>query len=244
MKRILKLCYAYFAVFVGWYLLYVLVRSPIVPPPAAAIVNFFQIFPSKLWLNLLVSTFRILISLTVALLAGTAIGVFSASCGRLDEIISPIVYLLYPVPKIAFLPVLMVFFGLGDLPKVVLIVIIIVFQFILSTRDAVKKIPRELTVFAQSLNLSRRNHFLHFTLPAILPAVFTSLRINIGIGIAVLFFAENFATKYGIGYFIMNNWVMANYLDMYGGILGVSLLGMVLFAVVDGVERRVCRYRL
>ncbi|MCL2323063.1 MAG: ABC transporter permease subunit, partial [Oscillospiraceae bacterium] len=128
--------------------------------------------------------------------------------------------------------------------KIILIIIIIIFQFILSVRDAVKKIPIELVMFEKSLDLNVYNRFFHFILPAILPAVFTSLRINIGISIAVLFFSESFATKYGIGYFIMNNWVMANYLDMFSAILGVSLLGVVLFAIVDLVEKKICHYQL
>ncbi|MCL2323033.1 MAG: ABC transporter permease subunit, partial [Oscillospiraceae bacterium] len=147
MKKFVKSCYAYIIVLFFWYILYISVNSPIIPSPTNTIVNFFKIFTDKLFMNIIYSTYRIIISLGIALVLGTSIGVLSASINRLDDFISPIVYLLYPVPKIAFLPVLMVFFGLGDLPKIILIIIIIIFQFILSVRDAVKKIPIELVMF-------------------------------------------------------------------------------------------------
>ncbi len=64
--------------------------------------------------------------------------------------------------------------------------------------------------------------------------------MSIGVSIATLFFSENFATTYGIGYFIMNCWVMADYVQMFAGILAMSLMGVLLFKAIDFMEKKLC----
>lgn len=161
---------------------------------------------------------------------------------KVDDFISPIIYILYPLPKVAFLPVLMILWGLGDLPKIILIIIIIIFQIVLAARDGVKEIPKELFMSVRSLDLSKIGVYRHLILPAILPKIFTALRICIGVSISVLFFAENFATTYGIGYFIMNSWSMVNYLEMFSGIFALGLLGLLLFKILDLIEDIFCKW--
>ena len=151
-------------------------------------------------------------------------------------------YILYPLPKVAFLPILMIIFGLGNAPKIMLIVFIIIFQFILAARDGIKEIPKELFYSVYSLSLSRVQVYYHLIIPSVLPKVITALRNSIGVSIAVLFFAENFATTYGIGYFIMNSWAMVNYVEMFSGIIALSLLGLILFKLIDYLEERLCPY--
>ena len=82
--------------------------------------------------------------------------------------------------------------------------------------------------------------FFRLYLPSALPRLFSALRISVGIGIAVLFFAENYAAEYGLGYFIMNSWVMINYPMMYAGILTLGFLAWLLLLGVDRLERRLC----
>jgi ABC-type nitrate/sulfonate/bicarbonate transport system permease component len=78
-------------------------------------------------------------------------------------------------------------------------------------------------------------------LPACLPAVLTSLRVSIGTAIAVLFFAESFATTSGLGYYIIvETWGRLAYAQMYAGVVAMSLLGLALYFVVDNLERRLC----
>jgi NitT/TauT family transport system permease protein len=209
----------------------------------STIVRFNYIFLGTLLPHLLASAIRIFIALFISLILGVAIGVCCAKVKILDELLTPVVYILYPVPKIAFLPVLMVFFGLGEKPKIILIILITIFQFIISARDSIKKISPQINIFAKSLNLSKWSNLLNFTLPAILPDIFTSLRINIGISIAVLFFSETFATRYGMGHFIMHHWFMANYLDMFSGILALTIFGVFLFKILDMLEAKMCKGR-
>jgi NitT/TauT family transport system permease protein len=216
--------------------------SSVIPSPFATILNFIAIFPGTLSINLLVSLARILTAVLISLIFGTVIGLWIGMNKKADALITPVVYILYPLPKIAFLPILMILFGLGNTPKIVLIIIIIIFQIILSVRDGVKEIPKELFYSVKSLGLKKTETYRHLILPAVTPKIITSLRISIGVSISVLFFGENFATTYGIGYFIMNSWLMVNYLEMFSGILALSLLGLLIFKLIDLLEYKLCRW--
>jgi NitT/TauT family transport system permease protein len=68
------------------------------------------------------------------------------------------------------------------------------------------------------------------------------MRISIGVSISVLFFAENFATKWGIGYFIMNSWLLVDYTAMFSGILALSLLGLIMFSLIDMLDKKFCSW--
>ena len=237
-----KTLYAGTAILLFWYILHLTVASAAIPSPYKTIVNFIAIFPGTLSLHLAVSLLRISAAVLLSLIVGSLIGLWTGTSEKADAFVTPLVYMLYPLPKIAFLPILMILLGLGNTSKVALIVIIIIFQIIIAVRDGVKEIPKELFYSVRSLGLNRPEIYRHLILPAVLPKIITSLRISIGVSISILFFGENFATTYGIGYFIMNSWLMANYVEMFSGILALSLMGLLLFKLIDLAENRYCRW--
>ena len=235
-----KTLYAAFIVLLFWYILHFTVGSYAIPSPYKTILNFIEIFPGTLSLHILVSLGRILAAIIISLILGSFIGLWIGLSKKADELISPIVYILYPLPKIAFLPILMILFGLGNTPKIVLIIIIIIFQIIIAARDGVREIPKELFYSVLSLGLSKLEIYRHLIIPAVMPKIITSLRISVGVSISILFFGENFATTYGIGYFIMNSWLMVNYVEMFSGILALSIMGLILFKLIDLLEMKLC----
>lgn len=237
-----KTLYAVFIVLLFWYVLHLTVGSSAIPSPYITILNFIGIFPATLSLHLLVSLGRILAAVLISLLLGGLIGLWIGLSKKADEFITPIVYILYPLPKIAFLPILMILLGLGNTPKIVLIIIIIIFQITIAARDGVQEIPKELFYSVLSLGLNKVDIYRHLIIPAVLPKIITSLRISVGVSISVLFFSENFATTYGIGYFIMNSWLMVNYVEMFSGILALSMMGILLFKWIDLMENKLCRW--
>ncbi|WP_097027950.1 ABC transporter permease [Clostridium peptidivorans] len=235
-----KTLYGIFIVVLFWYILHLTVSSSAIPSPYKTLLNFIEIFPSTLSLHLLVSLARITAAILISLVFGSLIGLWIGMSKRADELITPIVYILYPLPKIAFLPILMILFGLGNTPKIVLIVIIIIFQIIVAARDGVREIPKELFYSVTSLGLNKVEIYRHLIIPAVLPKIITALRISVGVSISVLFFGENFATTYGIGYFIMNSWLMVNYVEMFSGILALSIMGFLIFKLIDMLENKLC----
>lgn len=240
--RWLQTLYGMLAILLFWYIMHIAVGSAAIPAPHASILHFFRIFPGELSRHLLVSLGRISVALAVSLVLGGAIGLWMGFSERADRWLSPVVYLLYPLPKIAFLPVLMILFGLGETSKIVLIIIIIIFQILVAARDGVREIPKELYFSVLSLGIDRGGLYRHLILPATLPKIMTALRICVGVSISILFFGENYATTYGIGYFIMNSWLMADYVEMFSGILALSLMGFLLFKGIDLLETRWCRW--
>ena len=140
------------------------------------------------------------------------------------------------------LPVIFLLFGLGDLSKVILILLILYFQIGLAVYDAVKSIGDDIFLSAKTLRLNRFQLFRHIVLPAIMPGLLSSLKTSVGIGIAVLFFAETYATDQGLGYFIMNHWSLLNYEEMYSGILLLGIIGFFIFRCIDYLRFKLVKW--
>lgn len=235
--------YSLVLVLIVWQALAMLLKIPIIPSPAAVLVDLLQIFQGRMELHLLYSLGRILAGIAISLVLGVSIGLLMGYFAKADKILSPLVYFTYPVPKIALLPVVMLLFGLGEASKLIMIVLIIVFQIIVTARDAVRSIPPEMFRSLQSLGARKVQIFKEIIIPASMPEVLTSTRLALGTAVSILFFTETFGTEYGMGYFIMDAWMRVNYLDMYAGIVMLSILGFCLFSVLDVAEKYFCSWR-
>jgi NitT/TauT family transport system permease protein len=162
----------------------------------------------------------------------------------LNGLFSPVIYLLYPVPKVVLVPIVLLFFGIGDLPKIVIIFLILFFQVLVLVRDQAAGIRPELIQSVRSLGAGRRALFRFVYLPASLPAILTALRQSVGTAVAVLYVAELFATQKGLGYYIyFNGSTLFDYPTMYAGIIALSLMGLGLYFTVDWLERRLCPWQ-
>ena len=231
---------AILVIFLCWELIALLMQNPALPRPFPALAAFFQIFPQGLWKHFLVSTYRVLTSLILGLALAVPLGLYIGRDSKLDKWLSPQLYLIYPIPKIALLPVIFAVFKIGDLSKIILIILIIFFQILLTTRDAAKKIPANSILSVLSLGATPREIYSHVIIPGCLPEIFTAVRISLGTAISVLFFAESFATFEGLGYFIFETWSRVNYPEMFAGIIAISLQGFILFLLVDFFQRIIC----
>jgi NitT/TauT family transport system permease protein len=171
-------------------------------------------------------------------------GLILGQSPRLNRLFSPLIYLLLPIPKVVLVPVLLLFFGIGDLPKILIIFLILFFQILVLVRDQAAALRPELVDSVRSLGAGRRALFRFVYLPASLPAILTALRQSIGTAVAVLYVAELFATQRGLGYYIyLHGSTLFNYPKMYAGVLAMSLLGLGLYFAVDGLHRRLCRWQ-
>lgn len=162
---------------------------------------------------------------------------------KINAILNPLVYFTYPIPKMALLPIVMTIYGLGDGSKIMMIVLITVFQVIVSVRDAVINVSKEEYNPLISLGAKKYQLFYHVTFPAIIPEILTNIRLCIGTAFSILFFSEAYGTSVGVGYFIQDAWSRINYIDMYSGIVILSVLGLVLFISIDFIESIVCRWK-
>lgn len=225
-----------------WHVCSALLAVPAFPPPLEALVSFFGIFQSELLIHLKVSLYRVMVSLLIAAGLGVPLGLFLGKNKKADQLLGPLIYLTYPVPKVVFLPVLLVLLGIGNLSKIFLITLIVFFQILVTTRDAAKTLPKEYILSIRSLKATETEIYKHIYLPACLPAILTSLRLGLGTAMAVLFLVETYATREGIGFFIMNSWSSLAYSEMFAGILAMGLMGFILYLLLDAAEKVLCSW--
>ncbi|PKQ16886.1 MAG: ABC transporter permease [Actinobacteria bacterium HGW-Actinobacteria-7] len=227
---------------VGWWALALAVGSPALPGPVVALTAFVTVWP-QLWPETLVSLARVLVAMALGTALAVPTGLALGRSARADAVFAPLVFLTYPVPKVVFLPVLLVLLGLGNAPKIALIGMIVFFQILVTARDAAKAVPHASVLSVRSLGASRWQVARHVVVPAALPEIFTALRIGTGTAIAVLFLAESIAGSNGIGWYIVDAWGRIDYPSMFAGILAMALLGVVLYELLDALEARVTRWR-
>ncbi|MDD4054660.1 MAG: ABC transporter permease subunit [Bacteroides sp.] len=213
------------------------------------IVNPIELYKSlpKIWsqsmnTHLLASLKRILLGVGIAIGIGLLITFLFIQSNKTKLIIDSFVYISYPIPKLALLPIVMLLAGIGETTKIIMIVLIIVFQIIISLRDGVNKIPKESLLVATSLGINEKQKLRHIILPAITPDLLSTLRVAIGTAISVLFVTETYGTNKGMGYFIVDSWMRINYMHMYAGIVILSLLGFLLFIIIDLLEISTCQW--
>ena len=219
-----------------------LLQMPVIPSPVQVLLRLAAKFPDTIAVHAGYSLMRIVLGLFAAVAVGYPIGVLMGYFPRVNRLLAPLLYLTYPVPKIALLPVVMLLFGVGEWSKLILVFLIIVFQVVVAVRDAVAAIPSETYAPLRVLGAAFPQIVRHIIVPASLPKFITAVRVAMATAISVLFFTETFGTQYGIGYYIMDAWLRVNYLDMYAGIVVLSMMGLLLFILLDWAERRMCAW--
>ena len=229
----------------AWQILTLLVARPILPGPLDVLLTFAREIFGPLGMHALVSLWRVLASIALSVALAVPAGLVLGQSKRLDRLFSPVVYLLLPIPKVVLVPIVLLFFGVGDLPKILIIFLILFFQILVLVRDQAAGLRPELIDSVRSLGAGRRALFRFVYLPASLPAILTALRQSIGTAVAVLYVAELFATQLGLGYYIyLHGSTLFDYPKMYAGIVAMSLLGLGLYFAVDGIHRRLCGWQL
>jgi ABC-type nitrate/sulfonate/bicarbonate transport system permease component len=227
-----------------WQVAALLVNRPILPSPLTVVPLFVRDIGGELGLHFLASTARVLAAIALATMFATPLGLILGQSKMLDRLCGPLIAIIYPIPKIIFLPVIYVLIGISDFSKILLIAIIIFFQILVVVRDEAAGLRAELILSVKSLGAGRRALFRYVYLPASLPAVLTALRVSVGTAIAVLFIAEQSLTNYGLGYYIViETYQVLRYPQMYTGIMAMGLLGLALYLVIQAIERRFCKHR-
>lgn len=222
-----------------------LIRNPILPPPWVVLQTFGEeLIAGSLARHLAVSAWRIFAATLAALILAVPAGLVLGQSAQLDRLFAPLIYLTYPIPKVVLLPIFLLLFGTGNLSKIVLIATILFFQILVVVRDEARGIRPELITSVRSLGAGRIALFRYVYAPASVPAVLTALRVSVGTAIAVLFFAESFATTSGLGYYILiQSWGRVAYVEMYAGVVALSLLGLTLYYLTDWLERWIAPWK-
>ena len=222
-----------------WQLAAWIVDANILPGPGLVLATFAREIQADLGAHFLASLWRVVASMVLSVALAAPAGLILGQSQKLNELFSPVIYLLYPIPKVVFVPVVLLFLGISDVSKITIIFLILFFQILVLVRDQAAAIRPELIYSVRSLGAGRRGLFRFVYLPASVPAILTALRQSIGTAVAVLYIVELTATQLGLGYYIyFNGSTLFDYPKMYAGVLAMSLLGLGMYYIVDVLHRR------
>ena len=205
----------------------------LLPSPVTTALLFFQSLSDPVYIgHLVVSLKRLNYGLTAGAVPALFLRLLLGHLKKADWLGAPLVYTTFPLPKIVLLPVFFLFLGLGDASRVLLIALTTGYQMIVIVRAAALSLDPVYETAITCMGAGRWDRIRYVYLPAALPSFLTSLKVACGTAVAVLFLAESFATTTGLGFLIMDAWGVGDTLAMFNGILGMSVIGLLLYAAV------------
>jgi taurine transport system permease protein len=203
------------------------------PPPSEILATAIDLArngyrQTPLWEHLLLSLARALGAFAAATVVGVPLGLAMGASPTFGALIDPFVQFLRPLPKLALIPLVILWFGIGETSKVLLIFISALLSIIVGTAAAVGNVQRQRIRAGQALGAHGLALFRYVILPHILPEVFVALRLSFGIGWTTLIAAEMIASDAGIGWMVVN---AGAYLRTDIVMLGIVLLGSLGYAL-------------
>lgn len=214
------------------------------PMPSDVLATFGELWESGLLFKHLVPSLSRLavgaaIGASVGIVAGVLIGLFSyARAG-----IVPLVAAIFPIPKIALLPLFVIWFGIDETSKYALIAFGTFTPTVVATYGAVDNVDRSLIRMGQSFGLSWFSIVRKIVLPGAMPGILSGLRISLAIAIILLVAAEMLGAEYGIGAYILEAGSLYDLERLFAGVVILSLLGVILSTVIGFIERRLLGWR-
>ncbi len=218
--------------------------SLLMPQPIDAMKAFGRalVDPEVLY-NLGITIKRVLTGFAVAMVIGVPVGYLMGYSRRAGEIIDPLINTLRQVPIMAWVPLSIVWFGLGDGPTVFIIAFVGVFAVILSTVAGVRSIPADLFHAAQSMGATRRGLFADVVVPATVPDVITGARLALGAGWGSVICAEFIATSAGYGYIMVRAQTMMETDRLMALMILGALVGFTIDRGLVAVNHRLSKWR-
>ncbi len=216
-----------------------IVSSLFLPAPTAIISALLQmIADGEIGVSLAASLYRILAGFFIGSLVGLAVGLVTGTSALMDKIGTPIVNAIYPIPKIALLPLFILWLGIGELSKVTIIALGVFFPVAMNTYSGVKNVDTLLLKVAASFNASWWMTMKSVVLPNALPMIFAGLRLAAGTSLLLLVAAEMIAAQVGIGALILHYGDLMITDRLMAGVIVLSLLGLVFNLILQFLERK------
>jgi NitT/TauT family transport system permease protein len=186
---------------------------------------------------------RLVVGYVLGAVPGVIIGMIMGLNRWVRAAVDPLIAALYPVPKIALLPLLMLAFGLGDGSKVAVVAMSVLFLTIINTTAGVVQLDRIYFDVARNYGTPWYKLFPRVILPGALPTIFAGLRISMGVSLVVLVGAEFVASDSGIGYLIWVSWQTLVIENMFVGIIVITVLGVLSTLFLHECERLLVPWR-
>src|SRR5271168_3677162 len=238
MKRIREILPALAVIAVllaAWWLIAVENRSVIFPTPWQVVTGIGELIKNgTLWRHIGTSLMRVGVGFSLAVLVAVPLGLWLGWVRGAYVTLNPLFQILRPISPIAWIPIAILWFGVGNASPIYLIFISSVFPMIVQTTAGVHTIERRYLRAAQNFGVSRYTLFRQVVIPAVLPQIIVGMRIGLGVAWLVVVAAEMIALRSGLGYLIIDSRNAGNRYDLViGGMVIIGLIGLML----DGVMR-------
>jgi len=214
------------------------------PRPSDVLATFGELWESGLlFAHLVPSLTRLVVGAAMGASAGIAVGILIGLFSHVRAGLVPLVAALFPIPKIALLPLFVIWFGIDEGSKYALIAFGTFTPTVVATYGAVDNVDRTLIRMGQSFGLTWLSIVRKIVLPGAMPGILSGLRISLAIAIILLVAAEMLGAQYGIGAYILEAGSLYDLERLFAGVVILSLLGVLVSAAIGRVERRLLRWR-
>ena len=229
---------AHVALILAWYLFVKLGNVPkfVMPSPAATLDALLQ--PNYgWWTNILVTGTEIFAGYFLALVVGVALALVFTWSKALEAFFMPLLVSLNMIPKVALGPLIIVWFKYGILPNSIMAFSICVFPILLTTARGLRETEPDLLDLVRSLKGSRWQLFTKVQLPGALPYIFAGMKVGAILAVAGAVVGEFLGSDKGLGYLMLQVQVTLDTPAMFMAVILITLIGMVLYGIVLGLER-------
>ena len=209
-------------------------------PPFSAVVEriWSDAVAGDLWLNTGVTVYRALVGFAIATVAGVLIGTAISRSAVARWFFDPIVSVGFPMPKIVFLPVVILWLGVYDVSKIVMVTVEAIFPVVTATVIGIAGVERELIWSARNMGARERELLWQVVLPAALPQIFTGLQVALPVALIIAVFTEMAMGGYGLGGAMMHASRFADSRGVFAGIVEIAVVGYVLVKGMAILRRR------
>ncbi|WP_079211154.1 ABC transporter permease [Brucella pituitosa] len=214
------------------------------PRPSAVLETFVQLWQTGLlWQHLLPSLRRLVVGASLGIAVGISLGVMIGLFSHVRAGLVPLVAALFPIPKIALLPLFVIWFGIDEMSKYMLIAFGTFTPTVVATYGAVDNVDRSLIRMGQSFGLGWWSIVRKIVLPGAFPAILSGLRVSISIAIILLVAAEMLGAQFGIGSYILEAGSLYDLEKLFAGVTILSVLGLIVNAIIGQIERHFLNWR-
>ena len=215
-----------------------------IPAPSDIAERFVKLTASgELEWHVAVTLYRVFLGYVIGAVPAVAVGLLMAMFKPVRIFFDPLIAALFPIPKIALMPLLLLAFGFGDASKIALVAIAVFFPVVVNTYVGAANIEKIYWDVARNYGASQTVMFTRIVFFGALPTIFAGIRIAVAVSFIVLVAAEFVATKSGIGYLIWNSWELLEVTTMFCGIVTIGLLGLITSALFQELERKVIPWK-